>query len=330
MKMSMIVLLLVGVSATFAMPTSTASPKPSMKDAVRMLLESSELLQNWGNTVLDASKTGLNAANVQNLMSSGANARQRFQESIEKASEMMKKNGQEGAPASIYKDMAEGAVEMLKEEARLEVFTEDDKLALIAGDKLAADTMRLRINMHLFTRSMEVLDGTVSELESLLADDVTDSDIVQVLPELVEEIGSEGTALSIVFKAIEESFEDATYMLEPLIEEETKEGEKEEEKQDTPSRQRRSPRGSLGRSTFGSRGGSFGSRRGSFGRSSSRGIGRSGSRSGSGFSRDLGRGWSVGTGGLSWSNRRGNVHFNAKPTFGGGGVGAHAGIRIDF
>jgi hypothetical protein len=33
--------------------------------------------------------------------------------------------------------------------------------------------MRLRINMHLFTRGMEVLDATVSELEALLAEEVT-------------------------------------------------------------------------------------------------------------------------------------------------------------
>jgi hypothetical protein len=61
-----------------------------------MLLESSELLQNWGNTVLDASETGLNAANVQNIMSSGANARQRFHETVQQVSEMMKENGDKG------------------------------------------------------------------------------------------------------------------------------------------------------------------------------------------------------------------------------------------
>lgn len=55
---------------------------------------------------------------------------------------------------------------------------------------------------------------------------------MKVLPELVEELGSEGTALSIVFKAIEENFEDAAYLMEPLIEEEMKQlkEEKEEDK----------------------------------------------------------------------------------------------------
>ncbi|XP_064642593.1 uncharacterized protein LOC135496927 [Lineus longissimus] len=285
MNTSVIVLLLVGVSTSFAMPTSTATPTKTMKDAVRMLLESTELLQNWGNTVIDASQTGLTAANVQSLMSSGASARQRFHESVEEVSEMMKENGQEGAPPSFHKDMADSAVDMLKEEARLEDLTEDEKLALIAGDKLSTDTMRLRINMHLFTRSMEILDSSVLALESLLGDEVTDDDIVKVLPELVEELGSEGTALSIVFKAIEENFEDAAYLMEPLIEEEMKQlKEEKEEDKGTPSRQRRSPPG----------------------------------------------GWSVGLGGVSWSNRRGNVHFNATPTFGKGGFGASAGFRIEF
>ncbi|XP_041361813.1 uncharacterized protein LOC121377788 [Gigantopelta aegis] len=43
----------------------------------------------------------------------------------------------------------------------------------------------------------------------------------------------------------------------------------------------------------------------------------------------LGRGWSAGTSGISWQNRRGNMRFNIKPTFRNGG-GFRAGFTWRF
>lgn len=45
---------------------------------------------------------------------------------------------------------------------------------------------------------------------------------------------------------------------------------------------------------------------------------------------DLGSGWNVGLGGLSWQSSSGNANFNVKPTFGGGGLGVKAGFTFRF
>jgi len=428
MKISLTFLFLAGISACMAMPTNmpsttdtpsiatdaprdppstttdkpgaTADSKPFTKDAVRMLLESSQLLQNWGNTILDTAETGLTAPNVRQLMSSGLKARQEFHETVINVNAMLKNDGESvEEPDTFHKDVAEAAVEMLKEETNLEVLSEDEKLALISGDKLAAGTARLRLNMHLFSRSMKVLDSTVDGLEDLLEDGVTDDEILEVLPEVVEMLGTEGTALGLVFKAIKENFDDAENLIFQMAEEdedddeddsvegketvddddvqsdedddETDDDDEDEsdEKKDTPRRQRRSAstfgrsssfgfgRGSsstFGRSsTFGSSSSTFGGSSSTFGSNRRDPIGSSSSTFGSSsstfgsnpsstfdkpkfsfeskpkapFSRDLGNGWNVGLGGLSWS--RGNTRFNVGPTF-ERGPGISAGVKIEW